>query len=136
MQRQSLRLIELITCVISSKPLPFIVHVASHVQPMHEIPDFKAPETATEGTSPFCVRTKKNHLRIRVHVNVEMYEFRTEASRTDAEHVFTVKPSVARITTEFAGRIQIRYSTSNTQTQDVRLPDTKAEGNYAPNFQV
>ena len=65
------------------------------------------------------MRTKKHHLRIRVHVNVEMCEFRPEASRTDAEHVLLVEPSVARITTESTEEFNFRYSTGNTQTQDV-----------------
>ena len=51
---------------------PFIMHPASHVQLVHGIPDFKAPEATTEHAPPFCVRKKKKNLRIRVHVDVEI----------------------------------------------------------------
>ena len=60
MQRQSLRLIEFIMCVMSSYSLPFIMHPSSHVQLVHKIPDIKANEESTEHTSPFCGRTQKN----------------------------------------------------------------------------
>ena len=70
--RQSLRLIEVEQCLCTDPySLPFIMHPASHVQLVRRIPDFKASEAATEHTSPFCVRTKKHHLRIRVQVNVK-----------------------------------------------------------------
>ena len=117
MQRQSLRLVELITCVMSTYSLFFIMLTVSPVHLMQQIPDFMQPEASTEHTSPFsrkCVQIRPN--------------------RIVAEHVSTVEQTFAH--GELQG--QSNFSVLRMQHRDTehKLPDTTSGRKNAPNFQV
>ena len=90
---QSLRLVYMGQCLCTdSHSLPFVMQIAS-MRLMQQIPDSMPPETSTEHTSPFCARTKKNTSGFESTQRRNCVQF--VASRTDAEHVFTVEPSIA-----------------------------------------
>ena len=96
--------------------LPFVMQTASNAQLMQQIPDFKPPEASTEHTSPFGLRTLKNTSGFESSKLRNCEQFVHEASRTDAEHVFTIEPSIApQRKGSISRRIKGLYSASNTQ---------------------
>ena len=81
-----------------------IVSRVSHAKLMKWCPDFQVrasrrrpkTEASAEHTSPFYARAERENFRIRVHNHVEICKFRSKARSTDAEHVSTVDPGIAR----------------------------------------
>ena len=94
--QQSLRLIYMGQCLCTDPhSQPLVMLTASNVQLMQRIPNFKPPEAPTEHTSPFGQRTKKNTPGFESTQRRNCVQLVHKASRTDAEHVFTVEPSIA-----------------------------------------
>ena len=97
---QSLKLIYVGQCLRTdrpSSPLPATCTSQKQFQVFQVrpcVPGLRAVASA-EHTSPFCVRTETEHLRIRVNFAVENVCKSSKTPSTDAEHVCTVEPSIA-----------------------------------------
>ena len=79
-------------------------------------------EALAEHTSPFCVRTEREHFRIRVHFDEENLRNYIQKPSTGAEYVSTVEPSIAlQSTTASPKESNSLYSLSKTQTPNTGL---------------